>query len=281
MNWTRPMLAATWTPSMEIHFPVIASPKIDGIRCMSRLGKAVSRTFKPIPNSYIQSLVSTCPEGCDGELIVPSSSFQKTASSVMSFEGQPNFLYLVFDLWHPTLPFVERLKLLADVDCPPFVVKLEHKICFDFFSLHQFEEECLTKGYEGICFRDPNGLYKCGRSTAREQGLVKMKRFVDDEAVVIGVEERMHNSNPQQPDNFGLSKRSSHQEGQVPTGTLGALIAIHSTFGEIKVGSGFTEEQRVELWKKNLAGRTFTFKYLPHGVKDKPRHPVFKGWRLD
>jgi DNA ligase-1 len=39
------------------------------------------------------------------------------------------------------------------------------------------------------------GTYKFGRSTVRDNILLKVKRFLDDEAVVIDIEEKMHNEN--------------------------------------------------------------------------------------
>ena len=129
--------------------------------------------------------------------------------------------------------------------------------------------------------RDPNGKYKHGRSTTKEGGLLKIKRFEDDEAVVIGVEELMTNLNEQELDNLGHKVRSSKKEGLVPAGKLGALIVKHKTFGEFKIGSGFTEDARVKLWRERdeLKGRLAKFKYQPSGVKDKPRFPVFLGFR--
>jgi len=62
------------------------------------------------------------------------------------------------------------------------------------------------------------------------------------------------------------------------------LIVKHKTFGEFKIGSGFTEDARVKLWRERderdeLKGRLAKFKYQPSGVKDKPRFPVFLGFR--
>jgi len=39
------------------------------------------------------------------------------------------------------------------------------------------EEKFLKEGYEGIMARSPHAPYKVGRSTLKEQGLLKIKRF--------------------------------------------------------------------------------------------------------
>jgi len=51
---TKPMLAGKCTNKNNIKYPVLATPKLDGIGCLVIDGNAVSRTFKPIPNKYIR-----------------------------------------------------------------------------------------------------------------------------------------------------------------------------------------------------------------------------------
>ena len=50
---------------------------------------------------------------------------------------------------------------------------------------------------------------------------------------------------------------------------------------EFSIGSGFTEEQRREIWNKQveLIGSIVKYKYFEVGVKDKPRFPIFLGFR--
>ena len=46
---------------------------------------------------------------------------------------------------------------------------------------------------------------------------------------------------------------------------------------EVRVGGGFTKEQRIELWKikEQLSGKLVKYKKQKMGEKDKPRHPNF------
>jgi DNA ligase-1 len=53
----KPMLAGNYDPAKAL-FPYIATPKIDGIRFVMVNGVALSRSFKPLRNKYIQSLLS-------------------------------------------------------------------------------------------------------------------------------------------------------------------------------------------------------------------------------
>jgi len=150
-------------------------------------------------------------------------------------------------------------------------------------DLLMYEEMCLTDGYEGIMLRTPNGRYKFGRSTEKEQILLKLKRFEDCEATVTGYEERMHNGNEATKDNLGRTERSSHLANLTPMGTLGALIVTNEQFGEFKVGTGLDDSQRLHIWqnREKYLGASITVKYQPTGIKDKPRFPVYKGFRGD
>ena len=97
----RVMRAATLTKPVK--FPVLASPKIDGIRAIVRDGMLMTQSLKPVPNKFIQSSVNWADyEGLDGELVVGSPTdanvMQATQSGVMSEEGEPDWHYWCFDL---------------------------------------------------------------------------------------------------------------------------------------------------------------------------------------
>ena len=66
----KPMLACDCVPVEELVFPLIASPKLDGVRCIITAEGALSRTLKPIPNVNVQQLLEGLPIGLDGELMV-------------------------------------------------------------------------------------------------------------------------------------------------------------------------------------------------------------------
>ena len=285
----KPMLAGK-ADLDNIKFPVVASPKLDGIRVIVCDGVVYSRNFKRIPNDWCQTLFGRkeC-EGFDGELIVgditSDTVFQATTSGVMTGAGKPDVVFHVFDDTSVDDSFENRYHQLDErikKKCRGIKVALvPHRLINNIKALMDFEEKCVAQGYEGIMIRDPQGKYKHGRSTTKEGGLLKIKRFEDDEAVVIGCEELMTNLNEQELDNLGHKVRSSKKEGLVPAGKLGALIVKHKTFGEFKIGSGFTEDTRIKLWRgrDELKGRLAKFKYQPSGVKDKPRFPVFLGFR--
>lgn len=295
----KPLLAATIddiNETLERHGPMLASPKLDGVRCLIRDGQAVSRNLKPIPNGYVQELLNKIEHGLDGELIVGDPRhpqvFQNSQSGVMSRDGRPSFTFWVFDRWDLDATFNERLNAARlavkniDYASKPrpaaFVKHVTHKLIASAEELIEYEGQQLAYGFEGVMLRRPDGAYKNGRSTLREGILLKLKRFSDSEAIVIGYTELETNTNAATTDNLGHKVRSSHKSGKVGAGKLGSLMVRDVVSGvEFEIGTGFDEAARVGLWagRDRLEGRRLTYKYQPTGVKDKPRFPVFKGWR--
>jgi DNA ligase-1 len=95
----KPMLASPCEDLGTIRYPALATPKIDGIRCVMRDGRALSRSLKPIANRFVSATLAGLPP-FDGELVVPGT-FQDVTSGIMSTDGCPNFRYKVFDLVPP------------------------------------------------------------------------------------------------------------------------------------------------------------------------------------
>jgi DNA ligase-1 len=108
--------------------------------------------------------------------------------------------------------------------------------------------------------------------------MLKVKPFEDAEGRVTGWYEEQENTNEAKREITGKLKRSSAKAGKVNKGTLGGLILADVKSGvEVRVGGGFTKEQRAELWKirELLLGKLVKYKKQQMGEKDKPRHPNF------
>ncbi len=284
----KPMLAGTCDDVNALRYPVLASPKLDGIRCLKIGGKVLTRALKPIPNKYIRELLEEhLPDGADGELMA-GDSFQDVTSAVMSRDGTPDFCFFMFDLARlPEAGFLQRYEEMVGwcLDNPlAFVEPVEHETIGDTQELAAYEEEILGKDFEGVMLRDPQGPYKFGRSTVREGWLLKLKRFKDSEAEVLALEEQMSNQNELTTSELGYAKRSSAKEGKVPAGTLGRFQVrdIHTgqTFA-IGTGEGLTAALRAEIWSRpqEYVGRVVRYKFQECGTKDLPRLPIFTGFR--
>ncbi len=306
---TKPMKAATVYARCfdDVAWPVLGSPKIDGIRCLihPELGP-VTMSFKPVPNKYIRESLARMCKGTnfDGELTtlnpetMETLPFNQIQSQVMSHGGKPHYLYRVFDCFrNPEAPFSMRHHeariVVQNIQDHLHVDIVEHECIASAETFREYANACIVGGYEGAMIRSLDGPYKSGRSTLRQGWLLKYKEWEDDEGTVIGFYELMHNSNEDVRDVFDHAKRSSAKAGMLPMGTLGGLI-LKTKWGELRVGSGFDAAQRQELWNrrgvnilglspedlsKGVVGRTVTFKYQAHGMQNKPRFPIFKSFR--
>lgn len=320
----RPMLAGAIKQDSDfdkLNYPVIASPKLDGIRTLIHPQHgAVTRSLKPIPNrhtrEYINALMSAVPlmSGLDGELMAgrqinwtDDDVFNKTTRAVMSHAGEPKLVYWLFDSFYaPDEPYLIRngmiprlilpeIDKLQDSNPDVLFMRVESFQCCNKQEVLDYEKRCLERGFEGVMLRDPNKGYKFGRSaiTKTQQHLIKLKRFVgegdaeDAEATIVGFKELAHNENKSTRDAFGLSERSSSKTGLVAGETLGALVvrAINGTFKgvQFKIGTGFDQSLRASIWENRdyHLGRTITFKYQACGSIDAPRFPVFLRFRGD
>lgn len=288
-----PMLASNYESVKpgKMRFPKMASPKLDGIRCVIQNGIAVSRNLKPIRNKFILNILSSKKlEGLDGELIVGSATaddaFRVSTSGVMSEDGEPDFRFHVFDRFDTKNKFQDRLDKAGEVIDKfglEFLTLVPHYHVADDEDIVDFEKRFLDRGFEGAMLRCPDGLYKQGRATATEQTLLKVKRFQDAEGIVIGYEEEKTNTHLEKVQDInGEWKRPTGKGTGKGKGTLGkVMVRDLKTGAEFGVGSGFKRDEREFLWNnpKSLIGRIVKYKYFAVGVKEAPRFPTFIGFR--
>ena len=275
----KPMLAATCEDVAQLRYPLMVSSKLDGVRALVRGGQVLSRSFKPIPNLQVQRQFWRL-EGYDGELIVGTASapdvYRQTVSAVMTRDAViPDLKFVVFDNFTNWAKYFHRR--FEEIDAK---YRLGHIQVHNPEQLLAVEAKVLAFGYEGLILRDPDGVYKFGRSTLNEGGMIKLKRFKDSEATVIGYEPLRSNQNEATVGELGQTVRSSHQANMVEQEMLGSLLVAWQGMS-FNIGTGFDHNDREILWnmKETLPGRVCKFKYLEIGMKDKPRHPVFLGWR--
>lgn len=295
MTVFRPMLAATAPEDLsQLRYPLYASHKLDGIRALVRDGVVVSRNLKPIPCPDVQDQFGRMKyEGFDGELIFGSatspSCFRDTTSAVMrhaplDYPLVKQLQFFVFDhVLEPSRGFTVRFHPLERrLRSAPGVRVVSQTLVTTPEELLEYEECAVGRGYEGVMLRDPSAPYKYGRSTLAEGYLLKLKRFLDGEAVVVAVKELEHNMNVAAPDALGYTARSSRKAGRQRGGRLGALcVRDVKTEVEFDIGTGFTAQDRMAFWAERdaLIGRVLTYRYFPTGSKERPRFPVFVGWR--
>lgn len=299
----RPMLAPNKDPMgyapffEEIKYPLLVSPKLDGIRAANKDGWMMSRTMKPLPNDMMQDIFAPLTKDLDGELIEGVATdidvYNRTQSVVMSRDKDAtNLTYHVFDYcaedWLDK-PFSERYeeakKRVAAIRERLSVVHVKlvpHKIVNNLEELLAFEAECLQEGYEGIMARSTTGKYKTNaRCTWKEMIIFKLKRFKDEEAKIVGFVERMHNTNEAFENELGRSTRRDTKDAKQPMGMVGKFL-VEWEGEQIEVAPGnFKHDELTFVWdhRTKFMGKILKFRHFAHGVKDKPRFPRAVGFR--
>lgn len=273
----------TRTMLPQLHYPLVASPKYDGIRALSISQQPISRHAKLLPNRDLQYAFKHMPP-LDGEVLVPGD-FNKVQSAVMSRDTciADKFNYFVFDTteaeWHQKR-FDARMLRVEELakDAPPQVHIAPMRICMNAEEVIAFYEEVLAYDhpwdYDGLILRSMSAPYKYGRSTLKQQWMLKMKPWQDAEGIIVGFEELMRN----------LDTSCKRKENMIPGGMLGKFV-IQWNGKTFSVGGGknLTVERRIHYWnnRPQYLGKRLTFKYLGLSEYDIPRHPNYKGIRLE
>lgn len=306
MTLKRPQLFPNTQVSVEdMNYPLIASYKLDGIRCIIQNGQLYSRSMKPIPN---RQFVETCPqiqrllaiseeEGkvFDGELYSPALSFQEITSVVMSHDKEiPDSLqFWCFDM-PSAKPFVDRLTEVHEhvpIPCIPFTYVETPTETLEFF------DQAVTDGYEGLILLHPNSRYKQGRITEKAGDGYKLKPYETFDSRIIGVVQ----ATEVDPDaektinELGYSETSKKKDDRIPIGKAAAFEVwwpeepTYNThikeegFKVVKVTLAMTDAEKEEVWRnrEDYIGLMIEWKGLLVGAKDVPRHPCFLRFRED
>jgi DNA ligase-1 len=230
----------------------------------------------------------------DGEIIcgdpTASDCYRRTDSFTMSFNGDDDFTFYVFDMWNHPHFFEDRIH-----DSEQRVKKLDSSWCIlaktDLvWSIQEIEDLCagmMSLGHEGIILRNPKSRYKYGRGSPIRGECIKVKEggWVDTECRVLQLHEQLQNANEAKINDLGFTERSGHQANLVPKGTLGAMT-VQGRFEDgrefiCRVGTGLDDEIRQRVWddQSDYVGRLIKMKYFNVGIKDKPRFPTFLGFR--
>jgi len=257
-------------------------PKIDGLRMLVINGKAYSRKGHPLHN--VDHIIAQLREArmdlddwvFDGECVDPNVSFEQTISKARGSAPQSGLIYHVFDVvdresWgkRDTLPLHSRkseLRSMIRTLRPPGEMPAIRVVPARYFErptidlLVRQRDEFMKAGYEGAMFKPADRPYEFKRSDA----VLKIKKFDTVDCRVVEAEE-------------GNGKHA---------GRLGALVVEEMASGErFNVGTGFTDDQRHELWLRyragRLIGRTAEVRYQNKTAHGKARFPSFVRFRED
>lgn len=326
----KPMLAKNSHEVKEIQFPVAVQEKWDGERLLVLDGQFLSRSMKPITNlwliEHLKVLLEQLPFSLDldGEIQV-NENFAETSGFVRKSDRQAKFVYHVFDA--PSLPgnYEHRHKILTAAlkNFAPYwgceVKAVPYYVCHDMEQLMMVHSKFSQHpSLDGTITRRLDTEYKHGRATGKDQQVLKLKDFDDSEGLIVGVYERMHNTNEAQTNELGRTFRSSAQDGLVGTGMLAGYRVLWNPNGRIDCrtccdetgrchGGGLPQgacedcmnsrlddetvefsvtatgdlPSREERWKNrdDLIGGLVKFQYQGVGNKGAPRFPTELGLR--
>jgi len=305
----KPHLLDDWQPD-KLVFPLIAQPKIDGVRALNLTGKLTARSLKPFKNRYLTSRFShSALIGFDGEMAAESETHpdlcRMTTSATGTILGEPYVLWWLFDyvtIETRELPYSHRLQMLESYlkelrDSHPTLHQhmrvMPTRVLHSLEELEAFDDANLIAGYEGTVLCGMDAAHKDGRAGKK---LIKwrIKRFVDFEFRVHTIIEGEANENEAQINELGHTFRSSHQENKVANGMVGAMLGtvladvkdgdtlLFPKGAEVRVGAGcLTHDQRRHYFinQNEFMSLIHKAKFFPKGIKDKPRFPTWQTFR--
>ena len=294
-----PSLATTLTNPKALTFPLIVQPKIDGVRGWNPKGTLLGRSMEPHANKYTTNRFSSAElAGMDGELYVGSPFSDEvcraTTSAVNTIAGQPQVVWALFDMvtretfFKPyedrlshLMEFVHKRSFYAGPDKTIHVMPSRKVKTLD--ELLEVDEEHINLGYEGTIVRKPYDVFRSGRLPEEAASVLRMKRFTDREARIIGIIEGSTNNNMQTFGADGYAKRSTHAANMVPSGTVGALVVEDLETGEVHtVSKGKLSHRECKNYFQHqhlILGRICTYRSFPRGSLNKLRWPTFRNFR--
>lgn len=295
----KPMLATNDQIDLdEIPYPQMASIKLDGIRCIFKQGKMLSRKFKEIQNKQLQKKFEFLKKWSkdnpnrvlDGELYTHDIPFPELSGIVRQKDCDPKGIrYHIFDLYstEKQFPFIERnnqLNSFTDMFFGQPIHPVQQWMVSSPNEVRKLYKEVLNKGYEGLMLKNPEGKYKCGRTTVRENLMYKVKPYQTFDRVILGIVQatEVNKDAPKKKNELGRSVTSKKKGDRH---LIPKACSFTVPFGQHKldVSIALSDSYKKYIWEnqEKYLGKYIEFKGLMIGAKDLPRHPVFLRFRED
>lgn len=148
----------------DLEFPVLARPKLRGVRAFILNGEAMIRQDDraiSLPNRFVADILSGMP-AFDGILVVGDTReamcSAATYEAMMSDNQAPLFVFHVVDLITTgKYPFKERYNMVREYvkAWRGNIMPVYHAKLADLAVLEEFREAALRNHYPGIVVRDP------------------------------------------------------------------------------------------------------------------------------
>ena len=189
----------------------------------------------------------------DGELWMGRGTFERLSGAVRRQHPDDaqwrDITFMVFDLPSSPATFDGRLKRLREMfeaNKSPHIALVEQFRVADHDTLMDTLNKVVAGGGEGLMLHRGSSRYTAGRT----DDLLKLKTYEDAEAVVVG-----------------------HLPGKGKfTGMLGALLVEMPDGRRFRLGTGFSDEERLE---PPPSGAIVTYKYYGKTRTGLPRFAAF------
>ena len=250
------MLPQVYTENIDVS-GWLMSEKLDGVRGYWDGRQLLSKNGHPLhpPGEF---LVNFPPFALEGEIWGGRVTFAQTVSTVKKQQPNDGWLKLrfgIFDVPEAEGGFSSRLEQAKEwfAQHPSkFAFVIDQKRVQDSQELKTELARIEKLGGEGLIVRRPDTLYAKGRS----RDILKVKSFYDAEAVVVA----------------HIPGKGRNQ------GRLGSLLVELPDKIRCKIGSGFTDAQRLD---PPPIGAVITYKYYGLYESGRPKFPSFLRIRSD
>ena len=253
-----------------------ASRKLDGVRCLavvdtmgkctlySRMGKEFTTLNKIKYAIEATGIINTV---FDGEICIidkdGNEDFQSVMKELRRKDHQiENPTFMIFDMIHKTEfekgkstdILSERLHTLRSWLGPRYDTKetlryLDQHIIKDDKHFNIWKQLANNDNWEGFMIRKDT-FYEGKRS----KNLLKVKSFFDAEYEVLG---------------FDVDQHEVVRDGKSVSMTMLSQVWIEHKNHIVKVGSGFSQEQRLEYMDGSILGKLITVQYFEETHNDK------------
>ena len=253
-----------------------ASRKLDGVRCLavvdenrvctlySRMGKeltTLNRVKEAIENTGIINHVF------DGEICLldenGNEDFQGVMKELRRKDHQiENPRFMIFDMMHKSefdagkgnTPLTERLRTLrawqgGRFTCAKTLQYVDQVQINDNDHFETWNKLSAEKGWEGFMLRK-----NVGYEGKRSKNLVKVKKFHDAEYEVI---------------DYDTDTAEVVRNGRSETIEMLSQVWIEHKGYKVKVGSGWTHDQRLQYMDGSIVGKIITVQYFEETHNDK------------
>ncbi len=296
----KPMLAPNEKVDLStLNYSLLASTKLDGIRCIIKEGEILSRSLKQIQCKQLRERLEPIRKFSednniifDGEIYSDKLSFQEITHFVMTQdlgdeELPASMKFYCFDSIEDNktdTPFKQRADFatLCMMRFPDIAVPVEQVEVDSAEEVNDFFEQVLKENYEGLILRDPKGAYKYGRGTLKESLIFKVKPFLDFDGQIIDVIQATEvNEDAEKKINELGRSVTSKKKGERHTIEKASAFMVKYEGKDLKVVLSMTDEEKEEVWnnKDSYLGRWISYKGMLVGSKDVPRHPVMLRFR--